>query len=119
MTRHLRGWCTNSTGSSIVRMWPGARAVDVIDHRGERGRLAAAGRAGDEHEAGAQLGELADAGGHAELVERQDLRRDRAEHRAGAGDLAQVVRAKPRLRAVRVREVEIAGRCELRALLAA
>ena len=27
------------------------RLVDVVDHRGERGRLAAAGRAGDQHEA--------------------------------------------------------------------
>ena len=38
----------------------GARAVDVVDHRRERGRLAGAGRPGDEHEARAALGELAD-----------------------------------------------------------
>ena len=30
---------------------PGRRLVDVVDHRGERRRLAAAGRTGDEHEA--------------------------------------------------------------------
>src|SRR6185312_3674273 len=53
---------------------------------------------------------------HAELVERLDDRGDRAEHRAGAGQLAQVVRAEPGLGAVRVSEVEIAGVLELRAL---
>ena len=33
--------------------------VDVVDHRGERRRLARAGRAGDEHEAALLLGEAA------------------------------------------------------------
>ena len=33
------------------------RAVDVVDHRRERGRLARAGRAGDEHEAAMLLGQ--------------------------------------------------------------
>ena len=37
------------------------RAVDVVDHRGERRRLARAGRAGDEDEAAVLLGELLDA----------------------------------------------------------
>ena len=55
--------CTNSIGSSIVRMWPGAVAVDLVDHRGERRRLARAGRAGDEDEAARPLGELVQAAG--------------------------------------------------------
>ena len=36
-----------------------ARAVDVVDHRRERRRLARAGRAGDEHEPAVLLGEPA------------------------------------------------------------
>ena len=38
------------------------RAVDVVDHRGERRGLARAGRAGDEHEPAMLVGEAADAG---------------------------------------------------------
>src|SRR4029079_16053146 len=49
-------------GEDVAR----AFAVDEVDHRGERGGLAAAGRPGDEDEARAQLGELADAGGGGE-----------------------------------------------------
>ena len=37
-----------------------ALAVDLVDHGRERGRLAAAGRAGDQHEAARQLGQLVD-----------------------------------------------------------
>ena len=37
------------------------RAVDVVDHRRERRRLARAGRAGDEHEAAVLVGEALDA----------------------------------------------------------
>ena len=48
------------------------RAVDVVDDRRERGRLARAGRAGDEHEAALLLGEHGDARRQAELVEVRD-----------------------------------------------
>ena len=42
--------------------------VDVVDHRGQRRRLARAGGAGDEHDAARLLGQLADdASGSAEL----------------------------------------------------
>ena len=37
------------------------RLVDVVDDRGERGRLAGAGRAGYEHEAAVLVGHRADA----------------------------------------------------------
>ena len=56
-----------SIGSSIVTMCCRRRAVDVVDHRGERRRLARAGGAGDEDEAALLLGEPLDAGGQAEL----------------------------------------------------
>ena len=62
----------------------GARAVDVVDHRAERRRLARAGRPGDEHEPLVQLAEVQDVRRQAELLGRQDLRRDDAEHRARA-----------------------------------
>src|SRR4051812_28126042 len=91
---------------------PGPRTIDVIDHRGERRRLAASGRPGDEHEARPQIDELADSRRHAELFEGLDRRRNRTKHRTGAGQLAQVVRTEARLGAVRMREVEIATRLE-------
>ena len=50
--------------------------VDLVDHRRERRRLAAAGRAGDEHQPARPLGEVADDGRQAELVERLDLSRE-------------------------------------------
>ena len=61
------------------------RAVDVVDHRGERCRLARAGRARDEHETARLVREALDARRQAELVERRDDRRDDAE---GEADLS-------------------------------
>ena len=72
----LASLCTNSIGSSIVRMCSGARAVDEIDERGERRALAAAGDAGDEHEAARLFGELDDRRRQAERFERRNLVRE-------------------------------------------
>jgi hypothetical protein len=55
----------------------------------------------------------ADTGGNAELVERLDDRRDRAEHGAGARQFLEVVRSEARLGAVRVAEVGAADLPEL------
>ena len=55
-----------------------ALAVDPVDHRGDRGGLARAGRPGDEHQAALLLGEALHLRGQAELVEVGDLRRDPA-----------------------------------------
>ena len=46
--------------------------VDVVDHRGERGGLAAAGRPGDEDQAALFLGDLLQHRRQAELVDRPD-----------------------------------------------
>ena len=46
-------------------------AVDQVDDRGERGRLAAAGRAGDQHHARLEIGEAVHDRRHAELVDRR------------------------------------------------
>ena len=56
-----------------------AGAVDLVDQRRERRRLARAGRAGDEDEPARQLGEEPEPGRQAEVVERLQLVRDDAE----------------------------------------
>jgi hypothetical protein len=55
-----------------------ARPVDVVDHRRERRALAAAGRAGDQHEPRSSR-RCASAPRQAELVDRPDLHRDDAQ----------------------------------------
>ena len=49
-----------------------SRAVDVVDHRRERRRLARAGRARDEDETARLVREALDSGRQAELLERRD-----------------------------------------------
>ncbi len=58
-----------------------ARLVDLVDDGRQRGRLARAGRARDEHEAARLLRHLVQRARHAELVERLDDGRDQAERR--------------------------------------
>ena len=55
--------------------------VDVVDHRGERGRLPGAGRAGDEDEAALLVGELLHARRQAEAFKRRHLSGHEAEAR--------------------------------------
>ena len=74
----LRSRCRNSIGSSIVTMCLLHRPVHVVDHRRERGRLAGAGRAGEQDDPALLLGELGDDLGQAELVDRLDHHRDGA-----------------------------------------
>ena len=63
-----------------------ALRVDVLDHAGQRRRLAAAGRPGDEDEAPRQVAELLDALGDAQLGEAPH-RRQEAPEGAGHGAL--------------------------------
>ena len=60
------------------------RAVDVVEQRGERRRLARAGGPGDEHQAARLVGQLVEPGREAELLERLDLVRDQPEGGADA-----------------------------------
>ena len=53
--------------------------VDLLHHRGERGRFAAADRAGDQHQAVVILGEDLELLGQAEFVHRAHLGVDDAE----------------------------------------
>ena len=64
-----------------------ARGVDVVDHRGERGALAAAGRAGDQHQAALFLRDPLQHRRQAELVDGLDLGRDDAEDEADGAAL--------------------------------
>ena len=73
-----------------------ARAVDVADHRGERGRLADAGGAGDEDQPAVLLGQPLDAGGQAQALEVGHLRGDDAERERDLAALAERVDAEAR-----------------------
>ena len=70
-----------------------ARLVDVVDHRRERRALAAAGRAGDQHEAALFLGDRLEHRRQPELVDRADLHRDDAEDQADRAALLEDVAA--------------------------
>ena len=94
-----------------------ARRVDVVDHRRERGALAAAGRAGDEDQAALFLRDPLQDRRQPELVDRLDPRRDDAQHEAdGAALLEDVAAEAPEARHA-VGEVDLLGRAELLALL--
>src|SRR6185295_3543466 len=81
--------------------------VDLVDDRGERGRLARSGRPGDEHQPARFGGEIGDDRRKPELVERAHLewnRSKRARHRAS---LYEQVRSKTRKVLDAEREVEL------------
>ena len=59
-----------------------ALGVDLVDHGGQRGGLARAGRAGDQHQAARLVAQLADHRRQSELVERLDLERNQTRRTA-------------------------------------
>ena len=83
--------------------------VDVVDHRRQRGRLAGAGRAGDQHQPLLLVAELLQDRRQAEILERHDLGRDGAEDRALAAAAAKDVDAEAGDVAELEREVDIVG----------
>jgi hypothetical protein len=70
--------------------------VQVVDHRRQRRRLARTGRAGAQHHAARLERQLGEHRRAVELLEGQDLRRNRPEHGAGAAVLVERVDAKAR-----------------------
>jgi hypothetical protein len=91
--------------------------VDVVDHRGQSGRLARSGRTGEEDDPSRLVGQPADDVGQAEVLDRLHLERNRAEgHRDGA-PLAEGVDAEPRDALDLVREVGLSDVGELLAQL--
>ena len=90
-----------------------ALAVDVVDHRAERGRLAGTGRTGDEHEPLLQAAQLQNRGGEAELFGGEDLRRNHAEDGAAPLAVHEQVRAEARETGDLVGEVGVVPLLEL------
>ena len=94
-------------------MCAGARRVDVVDHRGERRALAAAGGAGDEHQAALFLRDLLQHRRQAELVDRLDPGRDDAQHQADGAALLEDVAAEAAEPVDAVGEVDVLVLLEL------
>ena len=84
-----------------------AGLVDLVDQRGERGRLAGARRAGHEDDPARLLGELAHDRRQAELLDRHRLGRDQAEGGAEGAALEEGVDAEAADAGDRVGEVEL------------
>jgi hypothetical protein len=81
---HLRCGIRVSTGSSMVMMWPERWLVDLVQHRGDGGRLALAGVADDQHQAAGHAREFLLVRMQAQLGQRQRLLREAADHAAQA-----------------------------------
>ena len=77
-------------------MCPLPLLVDLVDHRGERRRLAGARRARDEHEAARPLGHLPDDVGQPEVLERLDREGDLPDDHRDAAALLEAVAAEAR-----------------------
>ena len=89
-----------------------AGAVDVVEDRGERRRLARAGGAGAQDEPAVLLGEARDALRQAELLEARHVLGDHAEGERDRAALAVAVDSEARELVRRVRDVELAGLVE-------
>src|SRR5207248_1052578 len=74
----------------------GAIVVAVIDHGGQRGGLARAGRTGHQHQSPRQHAQVAEDLRRVQLIERQNQRRDVAEHGARAAVLVECIDAEAR-----------------------
>jgi hypothetical protein len=92
-------------------------AVRRVDHRGQRRRLARAGRARDQHETARQAGERLDRLGHAEVLERRDRDRDHADGERDGAALLEDVAAEAAEARQAEGEVDLAVDVELLALL--
>ena len=84
-----------------------ARLVDLVDHRGQGGGLARAGRPGDEDEAARLLVRIVQRLGKTQLFELLDVDRDEAEGGAQAVALEVGVDPEARPAGDRVREVDL------------
>ena len=84
-----------------------AFGVDLVDHRGERGRLAAAGRSGHEHQAARPIGKRGENRRQPELVEALDRFGDDPIDGGNRAALVEDVAAEAREAADAEREVEL------------
>jgi hypothetical protein len=81
--------------------------IDLVDHRGERRRLAGSRRSRDEDEAARTFGERREDGRQPELVEAFDFLWDDAVDRGDGAALVEDVAAEARKTADTEREVEL------------
>ena len=93
------------------------RPVHVVDHRRQRGRLAGAGRAGEQDDPALLVGQRGDRLGQAELVDGLDHDRDGAHHDRDRAALVEGVDAEAPEALDRVREVDLVLGLELGDLL--
>ena len=91
----------------------GLVGVDVVDHRGEGGRLARAGRSGHQDEAALLAGDLLQHLGQEQLIDGGDLEGNDAEHDADGAALLEDVDAEPAQAGNAVGEIELVLRLEL------
>ena len=84
-----------------------APIVDLAQHGGQRGRLAAAGGAGHDDQALVQVGDLLEDGGQAQPGKGRDLVGDHAEHRSATPIVVQGVDPKTRNTRQVMREVHV------------
>src|SRR4051795_3164947 len=88
-------------------------AIDLVDHRRKRGRLAGTGWTGDEHESARLVADLLDHDRQAELAKTEDLVRDLAVDRGRGAALIEDVRAESG------QSLDAEGQVELEVLLEA
>ena len=84
-----------------------ALVVDLVDHGGQRGRLARAGGTGDQHQPAWLVAELLDDLGQPQLVERSNLERDSSEHPGHVPLLQEHVAAEARQTLHAEREIQL------------
>jgi len=87
--------------------------VDVVDHRGQRGRFAGTGRPGDQHQARFQRADVLEHIRHVKVFESQDLGRNLAHDAAHSVVVVHVVGSETRQSGNFVCEVEVMGFHEL------
>ena len=92
---------------------PARLLVAIADHRGERGRLARARAADEDHETALRQHDVLEHRRQFEFFERRNLRVDRTQHRTGVALLHEGADAKTPDPRRRDREVALLGRVEL------
>ena len=91
-------------------MWPGVLLVAVVEHRGERGRLAGAGGADHQHQAALFHDQLGQDRRQRQRLQRRDFDRDVAEHRRDVPRWRKADRRKLPTPAHRNADVELVAR---------
>ena len=100
-------------GSSMVTMWSARVCVDLVDDGGQGGRLARAGRPGDQHEPARLVAEGVQDLGQPEFIDGLDVHRDEPEGRGERPLVEEDVDTEAGLAVQRVGEVDLPVGLEL------